>query len=273
MNRNFLRFLGLGLALVVLTNASAQADFVCGAWNLESGDSDEQFLAKQIRQWPEVAIWGFSEVRDGRVLETLGAGLNDSSPNAQFMGILGTTGNADRLGIVFASSIFDCQGSWELDEINVGGTVRAPLVALMRERATGKDFLFVVNHFYRGKSFDEPRREQQSLLLSRWAADQDRPVIAVGDFNFDCDVDHMGQCNRSFNVLLENGVFKWAVPKNPMRTQCNRRYNSILDFVFVTGQAKSWLDESWILNTGQAACEDDAQKTDHRPVIANFNTE
>lgn len=260
------------MACALVSPGVGHANFSCGAWNLESGDSDYNLLASQVAAWSDVGVWGFSEVLNETSLEIMGASLNAANPDAQFRGIIGTTGRQDRLAIIFASNLFDCEDAYELQHINVGGTLRAPLVARLREKATGKVFLFVANHFYRGKRHEEARRDQQSRLLREWARQQDCPVIAVGDFNFDCEVEYPGECNNAYNILLDGDVFKWAMPDNPMRTQCNRKYNSILDFVFVSGQAKNWISRSTILNATPDACDDDSRKSDHRPIRVQFTT-
>jgi hypothetical protein len=52
---------------------------------------------------------------------------------------------------------FSLEDDYELSDINVGGTVRAPLVGRMRERSTDQEFLFVVNHLWRSEA-GEPTR-------------------------------------------------------------------------------------------------------------------
>jgi endonuclease/exonuclease/phosphatase family metal-dependent hydrolase len=259
------------VALALGLSGQARA-FSCAAWNLESGDSEDSFLAEQIREWRTIDVWGLSEVRDERTLEALGNSLNGARPEAAFRGVMGTTGGQDRLGIIFSSQTFECKGAWELHDINLGGSLRAPLVAQLREIATGREFLFVANHLYRGKSGEEPRRDEQARLLREWAKAQPLPVIAVGDFNFDCQVEGMGQCNNAYRVLAEGGFLRWAQPENPMRTQCNRRYNAILDFVFVSRDAVRWVSRSLILGSEESFCDDDASRSDHRPVAVEFAT-
>lgn len=262
----------LFLLLFVCTAPSVgRADFYAGTWNLESGDSDSMFLAKQIEQWSTIDLWGFSEVQNAKALETVCKGMARSRPGSRIAYVLGNTGRADRLAIVYDENVFQYFGSIELNNVNVGGTLRAPLVAKFQERATGVTFLFVTNHFYRGKSSEEARRNEQSRRLREWAASQDLPVISVGDYNFDCDVED-GKCNSAFYDLVKGDTFSWVKPQNPMRTQCNRRYNSILDFIFSSGIAQGWAAESVILNDHRAACDDNKQKSDHRPVVAVFST-
>ena len=249
----------------------ARASFYGGAWNLESGDSDPTYLSEQIRQWATISVWGFSEVENQNVLTLLCNSLNDQNSSSRFVGILGSTGRTDRLGVVFDQARFAYVTAYELPETNLGNTLRASLVVQLRELATGEEFLFVANHLYRGKSSNETRRDLQAAALREWAAAQTLPVIAVGDFNLDCDADNLAQCNNSYRVLTHSNVFTWVVPEDPIKTQCSR-YNSILDFVFVTSAARGWASSSFILNRDADACRDNDRKSDHRPIGAFFNT-
>ena len=55
-----------------------------------------------------------------------------------------------------------------------------------------------------------------------------------------------------------------------VKTQCSR-FNSVLDFVFVSGQAKDWGATSEILERQSDFCDWDEQDgSDHRPVRAVF---
>lgn len=261
-----------GCLVVLCLVTTAKADFIVGAWNLESGDSDPAFLAAEVKKWPGYAVWGFSEVAGKSVLTRMIAALNEANSGANFNALLGTTGRADKLGIVFEQQTLELMKAYELLKANIGGTLRAPLVAHFKEIATGKEFLFVVNHLYRGKKPNEPRRTAQSKILREWAAQQSIPVIAVGDYNFDCRLPGLTMCNSAFDEIIAD-TFTWVVPSNPMRTQCNPHYPAaILDFVFVSGKAKAWSQGSWILNPEIEACRDDKTKSDHRPVAASFKT-
>lgn len=251
----------------------ARANFYAAAWNLESGDSDPVYLAEQIRQWATIPVWGFSEIENQSVLIRMCEALNTQNSSSNFVGILGNTGRTDRLGVAFDQAQFSYVTAYELPETNIGNTLRASLVVHLREISSGQEFLFVANHLYRGKSSNETRRDLQAAALRDWAAVQELPVIAVGDFNLDCDVDNLKQCNNTYRVLTQNEVFSWVVPENPIKTQCSNRYNSILDFVFVTGSARDWASSSFILNRDDEACIDDDKKSDHRPVGAFFKTD
>ena len=155
----------------------------------------------------------------------------------------------------------------ELESINIGGNVRAPLIGHFRIRDTDQEFLFMVNHLYRSR---EGRRHEQASLLNQWATMQVLPIVAVGDYNFDWSV-NSGETDHDlgFDNLTENGVFTWVRPETLIRTQCSDQ-NSVLDFVFVAGPARQWQANSEIVFPETSYCPDDEATSDHRPVLARF---
>ena len=165
-------------------------------------------------------------------------------------------------------SRFDLVRSEELDAIKTTGTVRAPLVLHLRDKASGQELLFMVNHLYRSR---DDERLKQAQLLNAWAAGQTLPVIAVGDYNFDWAVpggaaDH----DAGYDALTAKGVWRWVQPASLVTTQCSGwpcAYNSVLDFVFVAGPAQTWRAESMIV-VRPGDFPDDARTSDHRPVVA-----
>ncbi len=237
-------------------------------FNVESGDANPETIANTyIAPLQNIDIWGFSEVQNGRwaqILETAAEKARD----AEFDGILGTTGGDYRLMIAYNRDRFQKIRHFELQDINLGGQVRAPLVAHFRFQPTGEEFLFMVNHLYRS---DREQRHQQARMLNQWAQKQDLPIIAVGDYNFDWDVRSNGlRRDLGFDYLTENGVFSWVKPKKLLPTHCSKKFQSILDFVFVSQQVKSWSPSAKILYSQASYCPDNEQKSDHRPVRATF---
>src|SRR5215213_2512500 len=165
-------------------------------WNLESGDSATQTLTARVRTFQGVDIWGFSELQNQAVLNQMTVAAADGETGS-FRSILGSTGGNDRLAIVYNSTRLRLISSEELDDINVSGTVRAPLVALFRDATSGKAFFFMVNHLYRGSA---EGRHEQSRLLNLWAAGQDRAVIAVGDYNYDVNANNPSSRDEGFDL-------------------------------------------------------------------------
>lgn len=258
-------FLSTIVLLYLFSTAWAESITVVG-FNVESGDADPAVIAEQVTEIDGVDIWGFSEVQNQAWLEefSMAAGADEG---ARFAAVLGTTGGGDRLGIVYDADRLELLDHFELDEINIGGRVRAPLVAKFRLKMGGSPFLFMVNHLYRGS---EEGRHQQARLLNEWAEEQSLPVIATGDYNFDWSVeDGEDDHDAGYENMVKDGVFVWIRPESIIPTNCSH-HRSVLDFVFVTHDAKDWSGSSQILFPAEDYCPDDDTTSDHRPVQASF---
>ncbi len=268
--RKLFRFVAVLVLAAGLSAAQAETIEVVG-FNVESGGADIDTLVDQVSEIANdkaVELWGFSEVRsewagDLANAAALGAGAN-------FAHILGTTGGADRLLIVYNSDRLELVESSELHHINTLNRVRAPLVAHLKDKVTGKEFLAVVNHLYRSK---KDARHEQATQLNDWAEQQTLPVVALGDYNFDWAV--VGGDNRhdkGFDNMTDAQVFVWVRPDTLIRTHCSD-HNGVLDFVFVSDDAQQWQGKSEILEMETGYCQNyrgNDQDSDHRPVFATF---
>lgn len=264
--------LAASLAALVSPFSSALAeavDFQVISWNIESGQSRPATIARQVRDdFEGIELWGFSEVQSDEVAARLESAAEEGE-DTDMARITGTTGGTDRLVILYDTSRFELLDSYELSDINVSGTVRAPLVAHLRGLKTGLKVLFVVNHLYRG---DNQGRHRQATMLNEWAAQQADPVITVGDFNFDWhyqngDTDH----DRGFDNLVANGVFEWVRPSVLVPTH-DSDFESVLDFIFIAAnqtQRVGWTASSQIL-VRPGDFPDDNSTSDHRPVFGTF---
>ena len=235
-------------------------------YNVESGGADPNEVAIRIAAIDGCDIWGLCEVQNQDWVDIFEVAAEDGE-NADFKTILGTTGGADKLLIIYDSNKFDLINSEELNDINIGGHVRAPLVARFKIKSTDIEFYFMVNHLYRT---NDERRHEQATLLNEWAANQQIPVIAVGDYNYDWSVtvgdsDH----DEGYDNMIVNGVFEWVRPATLYKTQ-DSSYNGVLDFVFVSDDAKNWAVSSTILKVPNDFPDTD-ETSDHRPVRARFN--
>jgi hypothetical protein len=234
-------------------------------FNVESGGACPDVVHDLIAAAQDVDLWGFSAVQDA-IWATMFAQAAAEGETDTFAPMLGTTGGGDRLLIVYRVDRFDLVRSFELTDINIGGNVRAPLVAQLRLKPAGPEFLFMVNHLYRSHT---DRRHEQARLLNVWARRQTLPVIAVGDYNFDWDVSHGDTVHdRGDDLLIADGVLTWIRPPQLIRTQCS--FNSVLDFVFVAGAARQWSASSEILATEESYCPSDQNRSDHRPVLGRL---
>lgn len=120
---------------------------------------------------------------------------------------------------------------------------------------------------------DSVLRRDQARLLNEFASAEGEPIIAVGDYNFDWEVvggdtDH----DAGFDNMTANGIFEWVRPVELIKTQCAASFDSVLDFVFIAGDAKDWAGESEILERQADYCDGDATGGgDHRPLRATFD--
>lgn len=265
----------LAICLLALCNLPALAQrLVIVGWNLESGESSDSFIANRVRTFQGVDIWGLSEVAGQATATTFEAAAEDGE-NADFRNVLSTTGRGDRLAIVYNFTRFELLNQFEVhrvtfnaDQPTPNSGQRSPLAVELRDRTTGKRLIFMVNHLARG---DNNLRRDQAARLKEWVQQQTIPVIAVGDYNFDWDVNN-GENNhdQGFDNMTAGGAWTWVRPATLIKTQCDAAFNSVLDFVFVNVPARDWRGVSTILQeTGD--CNDDAQKPDHRPLRAEFD--
>jgi hypothetical protein len=112
-------------------------------------------------------------------------------------------------------------------------------------------------------------------MLNDYAKSTGAAIVAVGDYNFDWEVvggdnDH----DAGYDNMTADHAFEWVRPATLIKTQCDPQFDSVLDFVFVAGDAKSWWGASEILEQQVDYCDWDAQGgTDHRPVRATFDVQ
>jgi hypothetical protein len=245
--------------------AAAQRVTVVG-WNVESGGANPRDISRRVRAFQGVDLWGFCEVLSDAWAQTFETAAEDGE-SADFRHITGATGRDDRLVIVYNADRFQEVSHEELNDINPGGRVRAPLVARLRERSTGREFLFLVNHLYRGNN---AARHRQAEQLNSWARRQTLPVIAVGDYNFDWSVRN-GDTNHDlgYDNMTRGGTFNWVRPTRLVRSQCSPQFDSVLDFVFATPGANGFRGTSEIV-VEQGDCPDDENTPDHRPMLARL---
>lgn len=252
------------LALIAVTTSAQTLTVV--SWNVESGGSDDQTIRSRMASFQGVDLWGLSEVASPASAGVFELGAEDGE-GADFRRVVGTTGGGDRLAIIFNARRFRLVRQQELMDINEGNH-RAPLVAELEETATGRRFLFMVNHLARGNT---ALRHRQATKLNQWVRTQTLPVVAVGDYNFDFDVAGGDQNHdRGFDNMTAGGAWTWVRPPTLIKTQCSPQFNSVLDFVFVNAAAQSWVGTSEII-VAPNDCDPSPQTSDHRPVVGRFN--
>lgn len=250
------------------TGAPPPLVFSIASLNAESGGADPASVAEDtVAPLQGASLFAFEEVENNAAAELFVAAAEGEGQDLQFR--MGTTGYEDRLVLAWDDARFALVELTALDDINVGGTVRAPLVGHMLERESGLEFLFVVNHLWRT---DTNARHEQAELLNTWGAAQTLPVVTTGDFNFDWKADGSSH-DEGYDLLVVNDVFAWVRPPDPLvRTECSEFYDSILDFTFVAGAAKQWGATAAILRQEDDYCRNarEPNYSDHRPITATF---
>lgn len=253
----------------IFTDGYALADDLkIVTFNVESGnDTEPNIVAEDMQAIPGVDLWGLSEVEN----QSAANKFLEAAGGSDFGSILGTSGRSDRLQIIYNKSKLNKLNSSSMELNGIGGD-RKPLVGEFEVISDGTKFLFVVNHFNRGSA---RKRQKQAQNFRDWTERQTLPVVAVGDYNFDFDISAMDG-NPAFEIFFEKPVFSWArqtcLSSNTCPstgTQCNECFDSLLDFVFLSGNAKKWSNQSEIIFIGSPFCDSDPKgASDHYPVQA-----
>lgn len=237
------------------------------AWNIESDGANADVIGDQLRTLGRYDIYGFTEVRPQdwpAIKEALGDG---------FIYWYSRTGYDDRTAFAISKFRFDVIKNYEMKEFATyilnPGNYRSPNIYELKDRATGKQFLIMLNHLARGKA---EIRQEQAEGLREWAKTIDQPIIAIGDYNFDY-VFETKKGNRAFDLFMADDTYQWVVPEPLIDSNwydgdkdgVDDYPGSILDFAFVTGEAKSWNPKSKVI-VREGDFPDDQMTSDHRPV-------
>jgi endonuclease/exonuclease/phosphatase (EEP) superfamily protein YafD len=176
--------MSIGLSVLALPTHAAELRIV--SWNIEGGgfeDAEVATITANMDRLGHADIWGLSEVTAAWVNN-----LRDAA-GSNYHAQLGTQAS-DRLLVLVNLNRFEVTGSEEIRNHNPTANRRPPLAVTVRERATGTQLIYVVNHLTRGTG-DDPRRREEAEALREWARQQTLPIIAGGDFNFDWSIhDH-----------------------------------------------------------------------------------
>lgn len=249
--------------------AAAPGPFTVGAWNVGLNDAEAAVIEQMLADFQGVDLWGLAEVTGSVAAPGLERAA-ESGEGADFASVLGLSGDGQQLLALYDATRFTLLRSEELHAINTTGNARAPLVLHLRERRSGLEFLFMVNHLYRSR---DDERLLQAQLLAQWAAGQSLPVIAVGDYNFDWAAAG-GERNHdaAYDALTADGAWQWVRPPQLVTTQCSGwpcAYASVLDFIFTAGPAQGW-PAAGAIAVVPGDFPDDATRSDHRAVLAQF---
>jgi endonuclease/exonuclease/phosphatase family metal-dependent hydrolase len=264
-----LMFMGI-ILLFIVSDSIAQKRILVLSWNVESGDNESSTIEDQLKQFEGCDIIGLCEVNKNnaeKYAEAVKFGEGAKGKTPKFDHRLSESGSGDRMMIIWDERRFKLQGDLvELDNLN-DGNHRSPFVAKFKLKGSNEIFLFMVNHLARVNS---SLRQSQATGLKNWVGNQSLPVIAVGDYNFDFNIDD-GEGNQAMENMLASGLFEWIRPSELYKTNTNPKYNGILDFIFIANKPDHWeLDSRVILDGEGFSFPDDDKKSDHRPVQARI---
>ena len=206
----------------------------------------------------------------------------DEDENAGYRHIVGDSGDNIRVAMIFSSNKLELVNSGELDFVSTTGGSRKPLAAKFKTKGDGTEFWVVAVHLTRGQTRNDGsgsgdiRNDAQSEELRAWIENQNEPVIAMGDFNYDFNFTN-NRRRIGFTTFTEDNGPNWAKPDVDVDTNWSGETsddfpNSILDFIFLSRSASDWKSRSLIYR--RAGDFPDTWRTaDHRPVMAFFETD
>ncbi|QDU80101.1 hypothetical protein Pla110_18230 [Polystyrenella longa] len=281
-----MRYLCLICLLIWPTVASAE-EYRGIFWNLESGDSDPQQLARQMTEKGKIDFWGFSEVENQRTLDILERALEKASPGIDYITKITEEGNEDRLALIYNSQRFtavpysgqakvdDIGGQFfEVDEININGRIR-PALGVELKSSTGAHFVLLVQHWKCCGGEGLPLREKQAIQLNAFAQRSPQlPLISGGDYNILFNRGGMRQ--TAFRELQDHWQYlspRTRIGKSQHEFGSHSR-GAILDGVFITHRPQDWTLRTTIMerkgleevNRG-GEFQDNSRDSDHRPLL------
>lgn len=273
--------LGVLLTLGAVHAEAQPEEYRAIFWNMHSGNSDAEFLGDQMAAKGDVAFWGLSEVLNQAAVDDFVAALRAQHSGVQFVSKISEEGGADQLAIIYradqltavpysGTATVDDLGDhfFEVDSINVGGTIR-PALGIQLQSPSGQDVVVLVNHWKCcGGSSNRERRRQQAIQMNAFAgATPGIPIVAGGDFNI--PLDSRGQTDGAFLTLMQ----MWEYREPAQDDVGTFRSGSVLDAVFVANRVQGWESSTSIRRrTGNAVATtetftDTNQTTDHRPLL------
>jgi endonuclease/exonuclease/phosphatase family metal-dependent hydrolase len=203
-----------------------------------------------------------------------------------FQVVLSEQGGHDRVGLAWRASRFDREDAPAAAAPQVVPGVEGPfewqgqtlrfrpsVYVRLRDRLNGRALVLCASHLARSnRSAGPAMRRRQAELLRGWLQHFEEPVILVGDFNFDFDLERGDTDNSGYTTLTQGDVFRWARPAQLVGTHSSREGGagrSVLDFVFVANGARSWPYQSQIV-TRPDDFSPPERASDHRPVRTVF---
>jgi endonuclease/exonuclease/phosphatase family metal-dependent hydrolase len=269
-------------ATMFATSICHAGDLTVATFNTESDDDTQPAkVAQSIGEIGQFDILAVQEVegRDALKAYTDAAAGANGGRWRNVMSESGFNSNraADFLGLIYNTEKFRQLGTTEIHLIRSrpDGThygepdwsLRGALVLRLQDIATGAEFQIPTIHL---KCCNEPGiRKHQAALLATEMVKSGLPTILLGDSNIPIEPGSGGATDANapaFDSLTTGAHLAWIKPQNPVKTQCDPQFNSMLDQVYApsgtTGTATIKFPEA-------DYCRLDAQGfSDHRPIVA-----
>lgn len=274
------------LALILVPySATADEKYVGIFWNIQSGNSSADTIARNMAEKGAVDFWGLSEVPSSTTfLKTLEAKIEQRT-GIDYVVRRSKSGDEDRLAILFrsdrlkavpysgnlpASEMVNLGGNFfELPEVNTSGTVRPSLGVQLK--AGNENVIVLVNH-WKAKGDDRSLgiRDDQAEETNRFIRlTPGIPIVVGGDHNIPIRNGGQGAQQRAFSTMTRKA--KYLAPTNGTKAG-SFRSGSLLDSVFLGNDHPGYKSKTTILNrVGNRAAttrsfRDNRKTADHRPL-------
>ena len=247
-------------------------------FNTESDyDTTPYRVAETMESIQGVDIWALQEVESPEAASLYRSGAGDGL----WRYVVSESGGSDLLVVLYRTDLFRHVETLEYHAIRSepgdsrygrpSWGLRGAQFVRFQHWNSGEEF-YVGNVHLKCCGGEGPNiRAHQAGLLRDWMRRLDAPVILVGDFNIPVAPESTGGASASaFNTLKETPLV-WVRPENPLKTQCDPQFNSMLDLIFHSPSASDWEFEARIQKPELAYCElDEKGYADHRPVVVTF---
>ncbi|MER9273472.1 endonuclease/exonuclease/phosphatase family protein [Mesorhizobium sp. M0643] len=270
-----------------LVSISQAADLTVATFNTESdADTQPTKVAASIAEIGSFDILALQEVESTQALKAY-ADAAVASQGGRWRSVISESGfnssrEPDFLGIVYRTDKFRQLKTTEIHLIRSrpdgsaygepDWSLRGALLLRLQDINSGAEFQIATLHL---KCCNEPgvRAHQAALLAAEIVQGGEVPTILLGDTNIPIEpgADGADGANReAFNNLTSSSGLVWLQPRNPIKTQCDPNFNSMLDQVYApTSLAAAATAE--IKFAEASYCDKDAQGfSDHRPIVAVF---
>lgn len=278
------------LAFLLIQTPAEAAEVKIATFNTESDlDTDPTKVAETISEVQGVDIWALQEVQGLPAIEKYLPAAKISG-HGEWRFVISESGASnnptfiDYTAILYRRDIFRQLETVELHAIRSRpkegsgyyGTpswgLREALFLRLEHRETGQVF-WIGNVHLKCCADGAEVRTHQTRILGDWIKRQSDPVLLLGDLNIPVEpgLTAFEVKLEAFDILTDGSALVWLAPLNPIKTQCDPRFNSMLDMVFYSRVLAAWKPSARIEFEASEYCEKDALGyADHRPIVVTL---